>query len=252
MGAVMDGEATPAQLAALLMGLRMRGETVDELAGFATAMRERVRPGRRARRRDRRRRHRRRRQRHVQHLDDRGARRRRRRACRSPSTATARSRRGRARPTCSTRSGVRIDHDAASAGGGAPRARLRVPVRAELPPGDAPRRPDPARDRRAHRVQPARPADQPGRHAPAAARGRRRGGRAADGRGRRAGSGTERTFVDPRRRRRRAAARRQRRGLRSSPATAIERHVIDAVGARLQARRDRAAGRRRRPRRTRG
>jgi anthranilate phosphoribosyltransferase len=42
MGAVMDGEATPSQLAALLMGLRMRGETVDELAGFATAMRERV------------------------------------------------------------------------------------------------------------------------------------------------------------------------------------------------------------------
>ncbi len=42
MGAVMDGEATPAQLAALLMGLRMRGETVDELAGFAAAMRERV------------------------------------------------------------------------------------------------------------------------------------------------------------------------------------------------------------------
>jgi anthranilate phosphoribosyltransferase len=42
MGAVMDGEATPSQLAALLMGLRMRGETVDELAGFAAAMRERV------------------------------------------------------------------------------------------------------------------------------------------------------------------------------------------------------------------
>ena len=42
MGAVMDGDATPAQLAAMLMGLRMRGETVDELAGFAMAMRERV------------------------------------------------------------------------------------------------------------------------------------------------------------------------------------------------------------------
>lgn len=41
MGAVMDGDATAAQLAAMLMGLRMRGETVDELAGFATAMRER-------------------------------------------------------------------------------------------------------------------------------------------------------------------------------------------------------------------
>jgi anthranilate phosphoribosyltransferase len=42
MGAVMDGEATQAQLAALLVALRMRGETVEELAGFAAAMRERV------------------------------------------------------------------------------------------------------------------------------------------------------------------------------------------------------------------
>jgi anthranilate phosphoribosyltransferase len=42
MGAVMDGDATPSQLAALLMGLRMRGETTDELAGFASAMRDRV------------------------------------------------------------------------------------------------------------------------------------------------------------------------------------------------------------------
>jgi anthranilate phosphoribosyltransferase len=42
MGAVMDGESTPSQLAALLVALRMRGETVNELAGFAQAMRERV------------------------------------------------------------------------------------------------------------------------------------------------------------------------------------------------------------------
>ena len=42
MGSIMDGEATPAPLAALLVALRMRGETVEELAGFATAMRERV------------------------------------------------------------------------------------------------------------------------------------------------------------------------------------------------------------------
>jgi len=42
MGDVMDGEATAAQLSALLMGLRMRGETVDELAGFAAAMRDRA------------------------------------------------------------------------------------------------------------------------------------------------------------------------------------------------------------------
>jgi anthranilate phosphoribosyltransferase len=42
MGSVMDGEATPAQLGGLLMALRMRGETADELTGFAQAMRERV------------------------------------------------------------------------------------------------------------------------------------------------------------------------------------------------------------------
>jgi anthranilate phosphoribosyltransferase len=42
MGEVMDGAATPAQLAGLLMALRMRTETVDELAGFALAMRARV------------------------------------------------------------------------------------------------------------------------------------------------------------------------------------------------------------------
>ena len=35
MGSVMDGEASPAQLAALLVALRMRGETVEELAGLA-------------------------------------------------------------------------------------------------------------------------------------------------------------------------------------------------------------------------
>ena len=44
MASVMEGEATPAQLAGLLVGLRVRGETVDELTGFAEAMRERVLP----------------------------------------------------------------------------------------------------------------------------------------------------------------------------------------------------------------
>ena len=44
MGAIMDGLATPAQLASLLVALRMRTETVEELTGFATAMRERVVP----------------------------------------------------------------------------------------------------------------------------------------------------------------------------------------------------------------
>ena len=44
MANVMDGESTPAQLAGLLMALRMRRETADELSGFAQAMRERVVP----------------------------------------------------------------------------------------------------------------------------------------------------------------------------------------------------------------
>jgi anthranilate phosphoribosyltransferase len=39
MGSVMAGEATPAQLGALLAALHVRGETPDEIAGFAGAMR---------------------------------------------------------------------------------------------------------------------------------------------------------------------------------------------------------------------
>jgi anthranilate phosphoribosyltransferase len=42
MGEIMDGEATPAQIAALITALRMKGETVAEIAGFARAMRERA------------------------------------------------------------------------------------------------------------------------------------------------------------------------------------------------------------------
>src|SRR2546422_4228071 len=37
--AVMRGEATPAQIAALLMGLRVKGETPEEVAGAARAVR---------------------------------------------------------------------------------------------------------------------------------------------------------------------------------------------------------------------
>ena len=44
MEQVLAGEATPAQIAALAIALRMKGETADEIAGMAEAMRARVPP----------------------------------------------------------------------------------------------------------------------------------------------------------------------------------------------------------------
>jgi anthranilate phosphoribosyltransferase len=44
MGIVMDGEATPSQISALIVAMRMKGETVDEITGFARAMRDRATP----------------------------------------------------------------------------------------------------------------------------------------------------------------------------------------------------------------
>ena len=44
MNDIMRGEATPAQIGAYLVGLRMKGETVDEITGSARAMRANVVP----------------------------------------------------------------------------------------------------------------------------------------------------------------------------------------------------------------
>ena len=42
MNGIMRGEATPAQIGGFLVALRLKGETADEIAGCAEAMRSHV------------------------------------------------------------------------------------------------------------------------------------------------------------------------------------------------------------------
>ena len=67
------GAATPAQMGAFLMALRVRGETVEEITGAAQMLRSRMNRVEVPAGRRRHRRHRRRRPRHLQRLDLRGA-----------------------------------------------------------------------------------------------------------------------------------------------------------------------------------
>ncbi len=141
MAEIMDGGAAPAQMAGLLVGLAMKGERPAEIVGLrrgrCASARSRC-PSSRARRvdtcgtgGDR--------ARHVQHLVGRRARRRRPAACRWPSTATDRCRAGAAAPTSSRRSASTSRPAPAVAGAVPGRGGHRVPLRADVPPVDAPR-----------------------------------------------------------------------------------------------------------------
>ena len=164
------GEATPSQMGALLMGLRVRGETVDEIAGAVSAMRSKMLRVAAPARRDRRRRHRRRRVGLVQHFHLRSAdrRRRRRSSCQAwqPRPVVAFWR-------CRRPSGARRQHRS-FARGGRPlhrRSRHRLHVRAGASSGHEERRPDARRTRHPHHLQPARTAVESGRREAADGRG---------------------------------------------------------------------------------
>ena len=170
MAAIMRGEVTPAQIAGLLMALRSKGERPEELVGLARAMRAAAVPlPRHVHRCVRHLRHGRRQPRHGERLvDGRGGRRRVRRArrqARQPFGLEPQRQRRRVR-------GARRQRGRHAGGGRAlPRGSgHRVPVRADVPSVDAPRRAGATRTRRADGVQPPRPADQSGRHDAAAGR----------------------------------------------------------------------------------
>ncbi len=91
MGAIMDGEAQPAHIAALLMALALKGERPAEMVGFATAMRARaVRLPVELPDRVRHVRHGRRRRAHVQRVDGGGPRARRLRRARGQARQSRR------------------------------------------------------------------------------------------------------------------------------------------------------------------
>ena len=232
MGSIMDGEATQAQMGGFLVALRFKGETAQEIAGCAEAMREHVlacirsattsstppAPAATTRTRS------------TSPPPPRSSPQPQARPSRSTATARVvelrlggRARGARLHARASARADRAVDR----------RARLRLPLRAGAPPRDATRGAGAARARDANGLQRARAADESGRRASAGrrrllARARaddRRRARTArrEARLRRARRARDRRALarrpEPRRRGRARAGRRARRSIRSSSAS---------------------------------
>ena len=177
---MVDGEATPSQIAGFAVALRMKGETPEEIAGLAEVMRDGGHARRRRARRRRRGRHRRRRRRHLQHQHHERAGRGLGRRHAWPSTATAASPAHAAPPISWKRSAwpsicrpTGVARCVDETGFGFMFAPLYHPAMRHAIVHAA-------RDRRAHGLQHPRAADQPGRRAaPVDRRGGGRPGRDA-------------------------------------------------------------------------